>query len=283
MVVVGLVAAITAYPAVRLAADDKPDRPGARALVMERIQDLNLTDEQEAKITDIQKENKPKIEDAAKELQTIGKEELEKVDAVLTDEQKKKIAEMKEERREHRQDRLSERMAHLKDLDLTDAEMAKIVEIRQEYRPKVEKAFEGVKGVLNDDQKKAREESLNAGKKRKEVFGSLNLTDEQKQKIENAGKEARSLVHEELEKMKGVLSEGQQEKLQEFSDERKERVRDRRAHVISSAPELNLTAEQKTKIAEIRKEFRPKVQEAGNKLRSAIREEVEAILSVLKA
>src|SRR5262249_48867952 len=154
----------------------------------------------------------------AKELQTIGKEELEKVDAVLTDEQKKKIAEMKEERREHRQDRLSERMAHLKDLDLTDAEMAKIIEIRQEYRPKVEKAFEGVKGVLNDDQKKAREDSLNAGKKRKEVFGSLNLTDEQKQKIESAGKEARSLVHEELEKMKGVLSEGQQEKLQEFSD-----------------------------------------------------------------
>jgi Spy/CpxP family protein refolding chaperone len=114
------------------------------------------------------------------------------------------------------------------------------------------------------------------------VFGSLNLTDEQKQKIESAGKEARSLVHEELEKMKGVLTEGQQEKLQEFNEERKERVRDRKAHAISSAQELNLTPEQKTKIGEIRKEFRPKVQEAGNKLRSAIREEVEAIVNVLK-
>src|SRR5262245_16671630 len=72
--VVGLVLAIGAYPAVRMAADDKPDRPGAKALI-ERIQDLNLTDEQEAKIADIQKEYKPKVEEAAKDLAAIGKEQ----------------------------------------------------------------------------------------------------------------------------------------------------------------------------------------------------------------
>jgi Spy/CpxP family protein refolding chaperone len=46
--------------------------------------------------------------------------------------------------------------------------------------------------------------------------------------------------------------------------------------------ELNLTDDQKTKIAEIRKEFRPKVQEAGNKLRGTVREEMEAIMAVIK-
>ena len=33
---------------------------------------------------------------------------------------------------------------------------------------------------------------------------------------------------------------------------------------------------------EIREEFRPKVQEAGNKLRATVREEVEAIAAVIK-
>jgi Spy/CpxP family protein refolding chaperone len=281
LAVVSLVLAIAAFPAVRTTADDKPDQPRV-VIVVERIQDLNLTDEQETKIADIQKENKPKVEEAAKDLATIGKEEMQKIDAVLTDEQRKKLAEVREERREQREDRLCERIAHLKELDLTEAEMAKVAEIRQEHRPKFEKALEGVKSVLNDDQKKSREESLNAGKKRKDVFGSLNLTEEQKQKIESAGKELSACVREELEKMKEVLTASQQEKLDEFKDERKERVRDRKAHAIATAKDLNLTEEQVNKITEIRKEFRPKIQEAGNKLRAACREEMEAILNVLK-
>ena len=46
--------------------------------------------------------------------------------------------------------------------------------------------------------------------------------------------------------------------------------------------DLNLTDDQKAKIADIRKEYRPKVQEAGNKLRATVKEEVEAILAVIK-
>ena len=46
--------------------------------------------------------------------------------------------------------------------------------------------------------------------------------------------------------------------------------------------DLNLTDEQKAKLADIRKEYRPKVQEAGNKLGAAAREEVEAIVAVIK-
>jgi hypothetical protein len=49
-----------------------------------------------------------------------------------------------------------------------------------------------------------------------------------------------------------------------------------------NSKDLDLTADQKTKLADIRKEFRPKVHEAGNKLRAAVREEVRAILAVLK-
>ena len=46
--------------------------------------------------------------------------------------------------------------------------------------------------------------------------------------------------------------------------------------------DLNLTDEQEAKIADIRKEYRPKVQEAGNKLRAAVKEEVERIVAVIK-
>jgi Spy/CpxP family protein refolding chaperone len=89
-------------------------------------------------------------------------------------------------------------------------------------------------------------------------------------------------VREELEKIRDVLTEGQKEKVQEFREERRERVRDRKAHAIANAKELNLTDDQKAKIMEIRKEFAPKVHEAGNKLRATVREEAEAILAVIK-
>src|SRR5262249_20511826 len=157
-------------------------------------QELNLTDEQENRIADISKEFNPKVQEAAKELAALVKDEIEKIFAVLTDEQKTKLAAIKEERQAHRKERLCERMAHLEELDLTDAEVVKIAEIRKEFQPKVRTAMEGLKGVLSEDQKKAREEALAAGKKRKEVVASLNLTDAQKEKVETAGKECCALV-----------------------------------------------------------------------------------------
>ena len=85
-----------------------------------------------------------------------------------------------------------------------------------------------------------------------------------------------------MEKIRDVLTEEQKEKLAELKEERQERVRDRMAHRIANLKDLNLTDEQKTKIADIRKEYRPKVHEAGNKLRATVREEVEAIVAVIK-
>jgi len=267
-----------------LYADDKAkaDQQGVGGGLIARIQDLDLTDQQEAKIADIRQGYQPKVHEAAKDLATLEKEEVEKARGVLTDEQKTKLAAQKEERPERRAERLAERIVHLEQLDLTDGEMTKITAIREEYRPKIVKALESLKGSLTDAQRQAREDSLKADKKRREVIASLNLTGDQKEKFEAVSKEVRNLVREELEKMLEVLTEGQQEKLQEFKDERKEHVRDRMAHAIMNAKDLNLTDEQKTQLAEIRQTYRPKMHEAGNKLRATVKEEVEAIVNVLK-
>jgi Spy/CpxP family protein refolding chaperone len=258
--------------------------PGQRAAegMAERIQDLNLTDQQEAKIEEIQKECRPKVEEAAKELSGLVKEEVDKVGDVLTPEQKTKVEALKDERKEKRVEGLAHRLCHLKDLDLTDSEESQMEAIRNEFRPKIAKAMEGFRGILNADQTKAREGGLKAGKKRREILESLNLTADQKEKAESVCKEVAGLVREEMEKIRDILTSEQREKLAEFKDERKDRVRDRIASRVANAQDLNLTDEQKTKIEDIRKEFRPKVHEAGNKLRGALREEVDMIVAVLK-
>jgi Spy/CpxP family protein refolding chaperone len=277
--VLALVVATSACAALRAADDPKADQ---KVLVIARIQDLNLTGEQETKIADIRKESRPKIEEAAKDLKAVVKEEVEKARAVLTPEQQKKLEEFKEERKEYREETLAEQVAHLKELDLTDAETEKVGEIRKEFRPKIVKALEGLTGLLSDEQKKARQEAFEAGKSRKEMLEALKLTDEQKEKMTTVCKEVGTLVREEMEKIRDVLSAEQKEKLEDLKDERRERVRDRMAHRIANFKDLNLTEEQRTKLSEIRKEYRPKVQEAGNKLRAAIRDEVEAIVGVIK-
>jgi Spy/CpxP family protein refolding chaperone len=276
---VAVAVAVCTWPG---AADAKAEQRGTGVGLGERIQDLNLTDAQETQIGDIRKGYQPKVEAAAKELAAVVKEEVEKARAVLTPEQKTKLEASKEERQERRTDGLAARIAHLQQLDLTDGEIAKIHEIRTAYRPKIEAALKNLEGLLTPEQKKAREDALKASKKRREVLASLNLTADQKAKVETVCKELGTLVREELEKMRDVLTEEQQAKLTELKDERKDRIRDRMAARIANFKDLNLTNEQKTKIAAIRNEYRPKVHEAGNKLRATVRQEVEAIVAVIK-
>jgi Spy/CpxP family protein refolding chaperone len=277
-----LAAALALVP--RLLADEKAQGQANREGEGQgaRLQDLNLTEEQEAKIADIRKEARPKVEEAAKEVGTLGKEEMEKVRQVLTPEQRQKLQAMRDLRREHRVEGLAERMAHLRELDLTDAEHTQIQDIRKEFHPKIVSALEGLHGILTDEQKKARAEGLTAGKKHREIVASLNLTEEQKEKVAAACKNVRTLVREEMEKIREVLSPQQQQKLAELKEERHEHARDRMASAVANARDLDLTEDQKRQIATIRTEFRPKIHEAGTKLRSAVREEVEAIVAVLK-
>jgi Spy/CpxP family protein refolding chaperone len=255
---------------------------GQVAVVVERIQDLDLTDAQEAKIAEIRKQHQPKVQAAAKELGTFLKDEHEKIRNVLTAEQQKQIQALKEERKDHREECVAHAFASLKELDLTDAEMTRIGEIRKEYRPKIENALKELDGLLSDTQKKAREDALKAGKPRRELVASLNLTDAQKAKVAVVAKQVGAIVREESEKIHDLLTASQKEQLPVLQEERKERVRDRMAHRIANFQELNLSDDQKAKITAIRQEFRPKIHEAGNKLRAAVREEVEQIVAVFK-
>jgi Spy/CpxP family protein refolding chaperone len=71
---------------------------GEREALVVTIQDIDLTDAQEAKIAEIRKEFRPKVEKAAKALATLVKDELEQMQATLTPEQKEKLRAMKDER-----------------------------------------------------------------------------------------------------------------------------------------------------------------------------------------
>jgi Spy/CpxP family protein refolding chaperone len=281
MAVVVLAVGVLVYAALPAATEQgSAERTGGGLAA--RLQDLDLTDKQEAQIADIRKEHLPKVQEAARKLADVVKEEVDKVRGVLTPEQSAKLEAAKDERPEIRAEGLAERVGHLGVLDLTDDEVAKFREIHKDFRPKIEKALGQLQGLLTDDQNQARQEALGAGKRRREVLEALNLTDEQKQKVQAIGKEVATLCRERMEKLSDLLGAGQKEELQDLREERKERVRDRMAHRIANLKDLNLTEEQKAQIADIRKQYRPKVQEAGNKLRATVRDGIEAIVAVIK-
>jgi Spy/CpxP family protein refolding chaperone len=280
-VVLAFAAAMSVCTALRAGDEAKAEQKTGSGLA-EKIQDLNMTDEQESKIGDIRKEYGPKVQEAGKKLAALVKEEVEKIRAVLTPEQKEKVQALRAARKGRRAEGLAQRIARLREVDLTEAESAQIAAIRKEYRPQIQKAMQELGSILTDEQKKARAEALKAGKKRREVLAALNLTDEQKEKVAAVCKQVHTLVREEVEKIRDVLSEEQKAKLLDLKEERKECVRDRLAHRIANFKDLNLSEDQKNQIGDIRKDYRPKVQEAGNALRGHVREEVEAIVAVFK-
>jgi Spy/CpxP family protein refolding chaperone len=249
---------------------------------VERIRDLNLTDEQEAAIAGIREEYAPKVEEAASQLSTAINEAKDAAREFLTPEQKAKLAAMKEERKTWRAETMAERVAHLRELDLTDEEMTKLGAIRKEYRPKIVEALEGLKGVLTPEQAKMREEGLKAGKSRREIAASLNLTSDQKTQVEATGEQVRALVREELTKMRDVLNPEQREKLAAMKEDRREQFRARTFFAMENLKSLNLTDEQMTQLKGVQTEYGPRIEEAGNQFRAVIREELRAILGVLK-
>jgi Spy/CpxP family protein refolding chaperone len=248
----------------------------------ERLRDMNLTEAQEAAIADIREDYQPKVEDAASQLSDVLNEERDAARAVLTPEQQTKLNAMKDQRKAWRYETSAERMAHLRDLDLTDEEMKKLTDIRKEYRPKIAKALEEAKGILTPEQAKMREEGLKAGKPRKEVLESLNLTDDQKAKWEAAGTQVRGLVKEQLSKMRDVLDPEQREKLDAMKDQRRDQFQARAMFAAENIKDLNLTEDQKTQLGTIQKQYGSRVEEAGNKLRAVIREEMREIIGVIK-
>jgi hypothetical protein len=66
------------------AAAEQKGEEKVTGILVERIQDLHLTDAQEARIADIRKEYQPKVQAAARDLAALVKDEVEKARAVLT-------------------------------------------------------------------------------------------------------------------------------------------------------------------------------------------------------
>jgi Spy/CpxP family protein refolding chaperone len=272
----------TEQPAV-VTTKDVRDETGTRPKVLVvTVQDIELTDEQEAKIAAIRKEYASKIKEDAKQLKTLANEQLDKIRGVFTPEQRAKIQSIIAERKNFQEESLAHTLANLKELDLTQAELAKIREIRREFRPKMDEAIRQLENLLTDAQEKAREEALKAGKTRREVLQAINLTGEQRAELEDTATQLKNLVGNEVEKIRGVLTASQKETLQELREERAEMVRDRLAHQIANLRELNLTDEQKTQLTNFRQEYRSKLQDLGNRLRTTIGEEVGKIVAVLK-
>ena len=82
MAVVALAVGMLGYATLPAVADEKADQKATGGLA-ERVQDLNLTDEQEAKIADIRKEFRPKVQEAGNKLRATVREEVEAIGAVI--------------------------------------------------------------------------------------------------------------------------------------------------------------------------------------------------------
>ena len=122
-------------------------------------------------------------------MKTLVKEEVDQIRNILSPEQLPKVKAILEERKEAKEESLAQSIASLKDLDLTEAEVAKIGEIRNEYRAKFEGAVKQLGGLLSDTQKTAREEAIKADKSRREILQVLNLS---RRKGPNSGTSPRS-------------------------------------------------------------------------------------------
>lgn len=116
-------------------------------------------------------------------------------------------------------------------LELSDAQKAKVEELKKVEEPKLKEAREKASSILTDDQKKARDEAMkaarDAGKSREEsreaIEKAVKLTDEQKKKQEESRKSMEELIKNVREKLMAILSPEQQETLKKRMAERQGR------------------------------------------------------------
>ncbi len=113
--------------------------------------------------------------------------------------------------------------ALFKGLNLSDEQKVKAEELNKEFSAKTKGIIEKMEAVLTDEQKKARDEAAKkavaAGKKGREiseaVSAALKLTDEQKTKLQEIGKEMAPLQRDFMGKVLALLTPEQQEQLKE--------------------------------------------------------------------
>ncbi len=117
-------------------------------------------------------------------------------------------------------------------LDLTDAQKAKIEDIKKEFGPKFKAAQEKQDSILTDEQKKARTEARQKARESRESFQNMRetiekamkLTDEQKKKLDEARKATEELNTALREKVTSILTDEQKKKLEEARQQRGNRA-----------------------------------------------------------
>jgi len=116
-------------------------------------------------------------------------------------------------------------------LELTDAQKAKVEEIKKEMGPKLKAAQEKQDSILTEEQKKARAEAVQKAREsgqgfqnmRETIDKALNLTDAQKKDMDAARKAMEELTAAVMEKVTSVLTPEQKEKLEKARQERGQR------------------------------------------------------------
>jgi Spy/CpxP family protein refolding chaperone len=111
----------------------------------------------------------------------------------------------------------------LEELDVTTEQQEQLQKIREELGPKMEAAFGKMREILTEDQHNTVRESMqkarDAGKEGRElvlaVESSIELTDEQKEKLDKVVEEMRPLHRQMMKKVMGILTPEQQEKMKE--------------------------------------------------------------------
>jgi Spy/CpxP family protein refolding chaperone len=119
--------------------------------------------------------------------------------------------------------RLDRLRTAVESLDLSAEQKEKLKAIHEENAPKLKEILDKVHAVLTDDQKKALEEAMKtakeSGKKGIDFFraveGSVQLTDEQKEKIGKIAPDLIALNKETVKKVRDVLTPEQQKAFDE--------------------------------------------------------------------
>jgi Spy/CpxP family protein refolding chaperone len=118
-------------------------------------------------------------------------------------------------------------------LTLTDDQKAKIADIKKEFTPKFAEVRKKREAILTDDQKKARDDAIQAaraeGKRGFEAMRAgieaVTLTDDQKAKQKEVMKETADLNKQATDKVMDVLTDDQKaevkKRMEEFKNKRK--------------------------------------------------------------
>lgn len=174
---------------------DLTDRP-SRHHRNDKLQQLNLTDEQKTELKTIDEDFKQQMTDLKKsedkitvtewksKMSTMRKDHHEKVQKLLTDEQKASLKNMKHDRKRDMRKHGARRLEHMKkELNLTDDQVAAIKKNHEAMGEKFKAVREDKN--LTEDQKKV--ELKKFRERQHESLKSI-LTEEQLQKLEQQKK-----------------------------------------------------------------------------------------------